>query len=385
MNFDDYEKLPTDNIGEHMLAGAMAGISEHLVFFPIDTVKTRMQSLSPAHSGETVFSTLTKMVRQEGFLRPFRGAGAVVLGAGPAHAFYFSAYEFTKTTLSKFRINDNVNYMMSATFATLLHDAISNPTEVIKQRLQMYDSPYRSIADCAKKVYKNEGFSAFYRSYTTQLVMNLPYQAIHFMTYEFFQELLNKEKKYNPLVHVVAGGASGAAAAAFTTPLDVCKTLLNTQEDGLGSTKGLKDAVKKVYRAAGIRGFFKGMQARILYQMPATAICWSTYEFFKFLLIRVEHKKTTPPASIPLKEKLNQFDDNKIPKLHYVLPSTSVSAAESAPAVVLSPATVSPPSHIKPRELPSMSSTGLFSAVSFNTVHSEKSTTTHLTDFRTST
>lgn len=80
---------------------------------------------------------------------------------------------------------------MSATSATLIHDVISNPTEVIKQRLQMYNSPYKSIGECARKVFRQEGLSAFYRSYTTQLVMNLPYQAIHFSTYEFFQETVS--------------------------------------------------------------------------------------------------------------------------------------------------------------------------------------------------
>lgn len=39
-----------------------------------------------------------------------RGVGAVVLGAGPAHAFYFSTYEFTKEKLSEMKINDNINY-----------------------------------------------------------------------------------------------------------------------------------------------------------------------------------------------------------------------------------------------------------------------------------
>lgn len=77
--------------------------------------------------------------------------------------------------------------VLSAVTATLIHDAISNPTEVIKQRLQMYNSPYRTIAQCATGVYKNEGFKAFYRSYVTQLCMNLPHQALHFSTYEFIQ------------------------------------------------------------------------------------------------------------------------------------------------------------------------------------------------------
>jgi hypothetical protein len=39
-----------------------------------------------------------------------RGIGAVVLGAGPAHAFYFSTYEFTKEKLAELKFNDNVNY-----------------------------------------------------------------------------------------------------------------------------------------------------------------------------------------------------------------------------------------------------------------------------------
>lgn len=77
--------------------------------------------------------------------------------------------------------------MVSAVTATLIHDAISNPTEVIKQRLQMYNASYRTIFQCATGVYRTEGLRAFYRSYVTQLCMNLPHQAIHFTTYEFFQ------------------------------------------------------------------------------------------------------------------------------------------------------------------------------------------------------
>lgn len=54
-----------------------------------------------------------------------------------------------------------------------------------------------------------EGIAAFYRSYTTQVSMSLPFQCIHFMTYEIGQNLLNKEKKYNPGAHIISGGLAG--------------------------------------------------------------------------------------------------------------------------------------------------------------------------------
>ncbi|XP_023292025.2 mitoferrin [Lucilia cuprina] len=286
MNIDDYESLPTTSVSVNMTAGAIAGVLEHIVMYPMDSVKTRMQSLSPATSKYNITATFTNMIKKEGILRPIRGVSAVVAGAGPAHALYFGSYEMSKELMTKVTTHNHINYMASGVIATLIHDAVSNPAEVIKQRLQMYNSPYKSVVQCLRGVYQQEGIKAFYRSYSTQLVMNIPNQTIHFSTYEFFQNMLNHERKYNPPVHVIAGGAAGACAAAITTPLDVVKTLLNTQETGL--VKGMMEAIRKIYAVAGPLGFFKGLTARVLYAMPANAICWSTYEFFKFYLCGID-------------------------------------------------------------------------------------------------
>lgn len=42
MNADDYETLPTDNVGTHMIAGAIAGVMEHCLMYPLDSVKVRI-------------------------------------------------------------------------------------------------------------------------------------------------------------------------------------------------------------------------------------------------------------------------------------------------------------------------------------------------------
>lgn len=374
MNPDEYESLPTTSVATNMTAGAIAGVMEHCVMYPLDSVKTRMQSLTHMHSNGTIVSTMRDMVRTEGLLRPFRGVMAVVAGAGPAHALYFGAYEYSKETIGRFSDRDHVNYMVSAALATLVHDAISNPADVVKQRLQMYNSPYRSIMHCARQVYRTEGMRAFYRSYSTQLVMNIPYSAIQFPTYEFFQKLFNKDNKYNPPVHMLAGGAAGAAASALTTPLDVCKTLLNTQEDGAGKTTGLIQAGKKIYRTAGVAGFFRGMQARVLYQMPATAICWSTYEFFKYILTEGTRGTVWSSTSSSNSSSTDTVDDKKpLSDLRYVLPVSAASAEASASSMIVRSGASSASGGERDcgrRELPAMSGAGIYGAMSYNTMHS---------------
>lgn len=44
MNFEDYENLPTQNFVTHMTAGAIAGVMEHCIMYPLDSVKVSMCS-----------------------------------------------------------------------------------------------------------------------------------------------------------------------------------------------------------------------------------------------------------------------------------------------------------------------------------------------------
>ena len=101
--------------------------------------------------------------------------------------------------------------------------------------------------------------------------------------------------------HLLAGGLAGGCAAIATTPLDVCKTLLNTNEQCVGAVAageptmrsgrilfGIAYAAKTVYRELGWSGFIRGWQARTLFTAPAGAISWSVYEAFKHFLVVAE-------------------------------------------------------------------------------------------------
>ncbi|KAJ3089166.1 Fe(2+) transporter [Quaeritorhiza haematococci] len=94
----DYESLPNSSMGTNMLAGALAGITEHCVMYPVDAIKTRMQVINPSPQAvyTGVANALSKITTTEGFRALWRGVNSMVVGAGPAHAVYFATYEKCK-------------------------------------------------------------------------------------------------------------------------------------------------------------------------------------------------------------------------------------------------------------------------------------------------
>ncbi|KAH6824708.1 Mitochondrial substrate carrier family protein [Perilla frutescens var. hirtella] len=282
---------------QFMIAGSIAGSVEHMAMFPVDTLKTRMQAItsSTKASSITLRQSLGSIMKFEGLGGLYRGIAAMGLGAGPAHAVYFSIYESCKKYLSAGNPNSPVAHAASGVCATVASDAVLTPMDVVKQRLQLKGSPYKGVCDCVRRVLVEEGFGAFYASYRTTVVMNAPFTAVHFATYEAAKRGLMKvspgnggEDEENLLVHATAGAAAGALAAAVTTPLDVVKTQLQCQGvcgcDRLSSSS-ISGVVGIIKKKDGYGGLMRGWIPRMLFHAPAAAICWSTYESVKKLFL----------------------------------------------------------------------------------------------------
>lgn len=154
-------------------------------------------------------------------------------------------------------------------------------------QIQNSSKMYRSMLDCAKYVYKSEGLGAFYISYPTTLSMTVPFTALQFLAYESISTAMNPAKNYDPLTHCLAGAVAGGFAAGLTTPMDVIKTMLQTRgtstDPEVRSVNSFIGGCRLLYQRAGVRGFFKGVRPRIVTTMPSTAICWSAYEFSKYV------------------------------------------------------------------------------------------------------
>ncbi|KIP10040.1 hypothetical protein PHLGIDRAFT_85767 [Phlebiopsis gigantea 11061_1 CR5-6] len=287
----EYEGLPPNaGLAVNMMAGSLAGITEHAVMFPVDSIKTRMQvfATSPAAVYTGIGNAFSRISSTEGMRALWRGVSSVIMGAGPAHAVHFGVYEAVKEMMGG-NVHGSQNQWIATSVAgasaTIASDALMNPFDVIKQRMQVHESQFRSAFTCARTVYRTEGLNAFYISYPTTLTMTVPFTAVQFTVYEQIKSFLNPTGVYSPTAHIVSGGLAGAVAGAVTTPLDVAKTLLQTrgtsQDAEIRHARGMQDAFRIIWRRDGFKGFARGLAPRVLTFMPSNALCWLSYEFFK--------------------------------------------------------------------------------------------------------
>ena len=166
----------TTTMLQHMIAGSFAGVSEHTLMFPIDTIKTMVQAGGgrQARPGETIaaggtsarLAVVRELVAKNGIGMLWRGVGVVPIGCLPAHAMMFSVYELIlerggsrKQTASPERVA--AVGAVAGGAATVFHDAIMVPTETVKQRLQLgcaccTAAHLRPATPCATRTHTSE-------------------------------------------------------------------------------------------------------------------------------------------------------------------------------------------------------------------------------------
>jgi len=274
------------------VAGSLAGLIEHTLLYPVDTVKTRMQAGSIRSGIElkyrSSFHCLAQILRNESALALFRGWPAVVVAAVPSHGMYFGAYELSKYKLGAVEGIHPFKIALSGAFAAMAHDAITTPFDVVKQRMQVQSCPYPNVCNCAIETLKHEGYTSFFRSYPTTVLLNIPTFSTNFVVYETAKALLKDtlfECEEDWRHHLIAGGTAGGVAGLVSNPVDVIKTAIQTdRSSGWKSIGQVVAGLMAQNPQSPYRIFFSGAAARTTYFIPSAAITWTVYEAFKTYL-----------------------------------------------------------------------------------------------------
>lgn len=268
------------------LAGSGAGLIVDTSLYPIDTIKSRLQS-------EAGF------LRSGGFKNLYRGLQPVLAGSIPSSSVFFITYETLKekfatidlfagkttyhndrnfvTTNSK--AHGHVSHVIAASLGEVAACLARVPTEVVKVRSQT--SSARTNIAIVRDIIREEGIFGMYRGFTSTVIRDAPFSAIQFPIWELLKRR-HQEKYSRPAgVYYSAfyGSISGGTAAFLTTPLDVAKTriMLANEGDRLSSGR-IRDALKVVWSESGLTGCFAGVLPRMIWISIGGAIWLGSYE-----------------------------------------------------------------------------------------------------------
>lgn len=256
-----------------LLAGALAGTTVDLSLFPLDTLKTRLQSSSGFFASG-------------GFSGIYRGIGSALVGSAPGAAFFFCTYETSKSLLSRTQTSEPVTHMLAASLGEVAACAVRVPTEVVKQRAQAGLSGGSSSAALrailALRKTEGQGLAAvwrgLYRGWGITIFREVPFTVIQFPLWEGMKAWRRRNNGGKPVSgteSALFGSLAGAVAASTTTPLDVLKTRVMLSEKKVS----VAQVFGQMVREEGVRPFFAGVVPRVTWISIGGAIFLGSYQW----------------------------------------------------------------------------------------------------------
>ncbi|KAG2174228.1 hypothetical protein INT43_004249 [Umbelopsis isabellina] len=328
------------------VAGGIGGSLADFMMHSVDTVKTRLQGQAQHRPMKyhNMLQSYRLIWKEEGILRGlYAGVTPAMLGSIPGTTLYFGTYEFTKRTLTANAVPEFIAHLCAGSFGDLAASFIYVPSEVLKTRMQLqgrYNNPhfisgynYRNTWHATKIIVKYDGIGALFHGFRATLVRDVPYSALQFAFYEQFKKLakhtlIEPGEQLPVAADLLTGSLAGAIAGAITTPLDVIKTLLQTQikkkrpnssselhvsasvpSSSIATSPAQSQAPAQPkhyssiieglvwnYKHQGVGGLFRGIGPRVFWTSLQSAVMFVIYEQVLHLEERLRETGEWPPS-----------------------------------------------------------------------------------------
>lgn len=246
-----------------LAAGAFAAFAVDLLVYPLDTIKTRLQS--PDYK-RIYTNPSTNAINRSLFRGLYQGIGSVILATIPSSGAFFTTYEGTKSILGHTSLPTPITHSAASSAGELVSCFILTPAEVLKQNAQMVSHSPRSPSSnkifdgnaTIRALRKFNSPTQLWRGYTALAGRNLPFTAMQFPVFEHLRTSIHAYRRSkgaetgsmweSALVTAISAGSAGSVAAVLTTPIDVVKTriMLSAADNDQPKEKAQHQAVKEI-------------------------------------------------------------------------------------------------------------------------------------------
>ncbi|KAL9458087.1 hypothetical protein AB3S75_007025 [Citrus x aurantiifolia] len=197
----DEEKI---NIGAsgRLFAGGLAGAVAQTAIYPMDLVKTRLQTYVCEGGKVPKIGAMSRgILVQEGPRAFYRGLVPSLLGIIPYAGIDLAAYESFKEMSKKYILHDSepgpLVQLGCGTFSGALGAICVYPLQVVRTRMQAQrmntEAAYTGMSDVFKRTFKSEGLRGFYKGLFPNLLKVVPSASITYMVYEAMKKSLELE------------------------------------------------------------------------------------------------------------------------------------------------------------------------------------------------
>ena len=256
----------------HTGIGAASGATGAFVCYPIDLVKTKIQTeIGRATYGRDSIRCAWDIVLSKGPLALYRGVLVQIAGIAPEKTIKLFVNDFMRTFLSA-QMGGTlslVGEIVAGGIAGLCQDLLTCPLEVVKTQLQT--SSDRTVSDIFVDI---GGLRGLYKGLLPCVARDVVFSACLFPSFAHLKEMLpvtlssSLGHEVNALWCTILAGAMAAGPAAFiATPFDTVKTRLQQareveEESGTAAAADI-DPISLI-KTLDVETLFSGVSERVI-------------------------------------------------------------------------------------------------------------------------
>jgi solute carrier family 25 (mitochondrial citrate transporter), member 1 len=252
---------------QSFLAGSVAGITEVMLMYPTELVKTKMQLFPTQY--KSPFGCASLIVKESGFLSLYRGLSPLIVGTFFKTGLRFAIFDLLDQKLDKHLsfMPPIIQKMISGGTAGVAEALVAViPMETVKTKfihdMNQPNPKYKGLVHGVTTIVKTEGISGIYKGVSATVSKQGFNQMCRFavqgLVNDYWVSKVGRKLKLQETF--VTGGMAGFVSAYLTQPFDTAKT----QMQGLNSSKytGLVHCIKSIVAESGVSGLWKGITPR---------------------------------------------------------------------------------------------------------------------------